>query len=336
MKDVIVKIVLFFTPLVVIMLIVIVFFLKVDPFMMIGDNRGTIMIKEDYIVSNNRDYQSTELFMRNYNEQKYDSFILGNSKSGFFRMEDWDKYVDGKYFHFNSSAESLYGIERKLRFLNDEKVDIKNALLVFDLGTFKEVGNSDGHLFIKHPLISGESYVAFYLEMFEGFFPKAMVAHIDLYLTGTWKAYMRKYGIRKNVFTLDLKNNQLAYSLFDSIILENPDAYYVDKMEILYDRDSLQTFSEVVIEAKQKELLMSIKSILDSQKTNYKIIIDPAFDQKKINQVDMFYLTRLFGDNVYDFTGKNEYTESKYNYYDQYHYRPHLANKVMSVIYGQK
>jgi len=37
--------------------------------------------------------------------------------------------------------------------------------------------------------------------------------------------------------------------------------------------------------------------------------------------------------NVYDFSGKNKLTTPIGNYYETSHYRPHVANKIMELIY---
>lgn len=329
MKEFIVKIIRLTFPLT----LPVILFVIIDPFMIVMDNRGNIRITDEYNITPNRDFQSTELFLKNDND--YNSFIFGNSRSFFYNIKTWQKYIDGNCFHFNSSAESIFGIERKLKFLNDKNVKIENALIILDHGTLNETTNSKGHLFIKHPLISGQSFTSFYLEMFKGFFPKSMIAHSDLWLTGKRKKYMSKYGIRENVWKIDLNSNQLTYFLYDSILEEDINAYYKVKENIFYQRGSVQQYSKVAIGANQKELLLNIKSILSSQKTNFKIIINPLYDQIKMSSEDLNYLKNLFGENnVFDFSGINEYTESKYNYYERSHYRPHVANKIMEVIYN--
>src|SRR5688500_6611301 len=48
----------------------------------------------------NRDFVSTELFLAGYPEARYDSFILGNSRSLAFRCGDWAEHLSGaRPFH---------------------------------------------------------------------------------------------------------------------------------------------------------------------------------------------------------------------------------------------
>lgn len=330
MKRFLFKVILFVFPLVLPFLL----FIFIDPFMMIGNDKGKIKLTDNYNVTLNRDYQSTELFLKNYEKQNYDSFILGNSRSFFYNTTVWQKYITGVCFHFNSSAESLYGIERKLHLLDEKKVNIKNVLIVVDNSTFYTTTNSEGHLFVKHPALSGESYVKFFKVMFKGFFYKPMFAHIDLILTGKRKDYMKKYGIRKSVWRQDHNTNQLSYFFYDSIININPKLYYDDKEEVFYKRDSDQLYSDAVIGEEQKKLIQSISSILKSHNTKYRIVINPLYDQIKINKSDLDYLKDVFGkNNVFDFSGQNRFTDDYRNYYETSHYRPNVSSEIIEEIY---
>lgn len=333
MKRFVVKILLFCFPLIVPILL----FILIDPFMIIGDNRGDINFTSDYTVTSNRDFQSTELFLKNNEEQNYNSFILGNSRSIFYSVDTWKRYIDGNCFHFNSSNETLFGIERKLAFLDKKDVPIKNVLLILDYGTLIKTSNSEGHLFIKHPQTSGESLINFYTVMFKGFIIKPMLAHIDLFMTGKRKNYMKDYGINENLWNHNPTNNQLSYFVFDSILNINENLYYEGKEKYFYPRDAEQSYSEAAIEDEQKELLTEIKSILNSQNTNYKIIINPLYDQVKMNKRDLVYLNNLFGlDKVFDYSGQNNFTNDYRNYYEPSHYRPKVANQIMSELYKRK
>ena len=64
-------------------------------------------------------------------------------------------------------------------------------------------------------------------------------------------------------------------------------------------------------------------------------MISPLYDQVKFNPEDLSVLQEVFGHNqVFDFSGVNEFTTSKYNYYETSHYRPHVANEIMKKVYA--
>ena len=82
-------------------------------------------------------------------------------------------------------------------------------------------------------------------------------------------------------------------------------------------------------------MLQEIFDIFTKHKTNYKVIINPLYDQVKFNNQDLNYLIQLFGkDKVFDFSGVNKFTNDYKNYYETEHYRPTVANEVMKEIYN--
>ncbi len=332
MKSFIFKIVLFLTP----FLIPICLYFIIDPFEVIYDGSKQINNNKTFQILSNRDFQSTQLFLRNYKKYNYNSFIFGNSRSFFYQIKTWNKFINGNSFHFNASEESIYGINCKLKLLNELKIDIKNALIILDVSTLAVIKNRNGHLFIKHPALSKESYFSFHLEMFKGFFPKAMFAITEIYLTGEKKAYMFQFGITNNVCKQDKKTNQLTFYSYDNQIKNNRNSYYADKKHVFYKRDTTQIFSNPIIFNDQKILLESINSILRSHKTKYKIIINPLYDQIKFNKNDMKYLNGLFGEeNIFDFSGINQITNNFYNYYETSHYRPCICDSILNIVYSE-
>lgn len=331
MKRFVLGIILFLSP----FLIPIILYLLIDPYKVLYKYKEQINTDKTYQVAYNRDFQTTQLFLYNYKKYKYDSFILGNSRSFFYQTSTWNKYIKGNPFHFNASNESIYGINCKLKFLDDLKVEIRNVLIVIDAGALQETKNGKGHLIIKHPALSKESYVSFHIEMFKGFFPKAIFPFTDLYFTGRKKQYMNAYGITNKVWTHDTKTNQLTYYVYDQQINKDPQSYYSDKMSIFYDRDTIQKFSEPVIFNEQAVLLKSISEILKSHKTKYRIIISPMYNQIKLNPQDLNYLKDLFGaEKIFDFSGINKFTADFRNYYEDAHYRPCICDSIMKTVYS--
>ena len=105
-------------------------------------------------------------------------------------------------------------------------------------------------------------------------------------------------------------------------------------MQKFYYRDSIQKYSPKVIGESQYRMLKEISEIFKKHKTKYKIIISPLYDQLKFNKSDVRILQMLFGDeNVFDFSGINFITNDYHNYYENSHYRPHVADYIMKVIY---
>ena len=129
----------------------------------------------------NRDYNTTETFMSNYVKQGYDSFIFGNSRSLAFHCRDWNRYIKAKsVYHFDASAESLYGIYKKIIFLDERGVNLKNCLLILDDVALAKSDNHKGHIAIKHPKVSRESALDFHLEFLRAFMtPRFLTGFLD-------------------------------------------------------------------------------------------------------------------------------------------------------------
>ncbi|WP_280670793.1 hypothetical protein [Dysgonomonas sp. PH5-37] len=118
-------------------------------------------------------------------------------------------------------------------------------------------------------------------------------------------------------------------------IRENPEKYYSN--DIFQEPAQYSVLRQLIIDEKQKEMLAEIKRILDKYQTNYRIVVNPLFSQTKLNDKDVSYLEGVFGkENVFDFSGKNPITESKYNYYERNHFRPLVGDSIMNRIYSGK
>ena len=77
-----------------------------------------------------------------------------------------------------------------------------------------------------------------------------------------------------------------------------------------------------------------IMEMLHRHGTSVRIIISPDYDQKELHPDDREILQNIIGEeNVYDFSGINEFTKDYHNYYEAGHYRPLLGNKLLERVY---
>jgi hypothetical protein len=86
----------------------------------------------------------------------------------------------------------------------------------------------------------------------------------------------------------------------------------------------------------QMQMLSNIRQLLMKHHTNYRIVINPLYNQVEMSPGDLKVLHGMFvQDNVYDFSGINKLTQSYTNYYETSHYRPHVAREIMNIIYSR-
>jgi hypothetical protein len=334
MKKFITRILSFFFP----FLVVVMAYVVLDPFMVLKGYDTFFDPKANGWVGLNKDYVSTTTFDSNYQKEQYNSFIFGNSRSIFYQVSDWKRNLKPKSncYHFDASGEALYSLYKKVKYIESKKLEIKNVLLILDYSTLIQDKPKTGHLFVISPqLENNENLFSFNFEFLKAFLsPKFLSAYIDFKLSGKVKPYMKNDNlIDDRPSKYDLSTNEIRFDAFEALI--NKGEYYTnDRKSVFYKRDTIQTFSPIGIAVNQKIILKEILDIFVRQKTNYKIIINPLYDQIKLNPQDLDYLIQLFGnENVFDFSGINKFTKDYTNYYESSHYRPHVACEIMELVY---
>lgn len=334
MKSFIYKLLLFFVPFVVLLLV----YIALDPFKVLKKYDAFLNTNASGRVALNKDFVSTTNFDINFKNEQYNSFIFGNSRSIFYQVTDWKKHIDSNShcYHFDTSGEGIYSINKKVKYIDEKGLSIENVLLVLDYRTLLQFKPKTGHLFVIPPqLVNNKNILSFHLEFLKAFLsPKFLFAYIDFKISGKVKQYMKTdYLIEDAPIFYDKKTNEIQFTEFEKMISE--EKYFTDeKKKIFYQRDSILPYSPISIAQEQKIMLQEILDIFTKHKTNYKIIINPLYDQVKFNNQDMNYLIQLFGKNkVFDFSGVNKFTNDYKNYYETEHYRPTVANEVMNEIY---
>lgn len=289
-------------------------------------------------VSNNRELASLRLYERNYPKLKYDSFIFGSSRSLVYRVDHWQKYLPpgASGFHFDGSGDGIYGIYNKLRYIDETGREVRNALIVIDRDGMRVTRNRKSVLYISPPCLSKESSVSYYSELMKPFFHiRFVVGYFDYLLFRKYRSYMQDYFYNmKYDHHSDNVTNDFLFG-YDRMISEDKEGYYgkLVKEGILYDRRKI-TDDNVPVTAEEIDLLKKTREILRKQRTNYRIVVSPCYNQIKLDAARIGLLREIFGkENVYDFSGVNRFTESIYNYYEDSHYRPHVANEILDIVY---
>lgn len=291
----------------------------------------------------NREIMSVVMLGKNRSKYSYNSFIFGSCESFVFHSTSWIKYLNSNdvVFHFPAASESIYGINHKVKYLHRIKIPIKNCLVIIDNSTLRQTEPRNSTTHVSHPDISGETIFKFHFNMFKNFFSNMFcIQYIDYRLTGKVKGYMKNnMGISPGDISILEKSNEYYYSNYDNSIVKDSIKFYNKMRGKFYYRDSLNpvTIKYPIIGAKQISLLKEIKQIFEKEHTNYFIIISPMYDQVALNKNDLKAINNIFEEErVYDFSGINKYTRSEVNYYDNFHYKPYVADEIMKEIYKSK
>ncbi len=322
------------------LLVLAAIYLVSDPFKVLRRYDSYYESGKPCVISLNRDFVSVQTLLQNLRNTPYDSFILGNSRSLFYEVADWQQITGStQSFHFDASGESLYGIHAKIRLLDRLKMPLRNVLLILDAELLETTEARQGHIFTKHPILTGQSPFEFQLEFFKSFYNRVFLkSYLPYLLTRQIRPYMvEDFMLDDRVMEYDLHSNEIRFSEMESRITRDPESFYAQRTHLFYDRPSRERMSSPVLRARQKEMLEAIQKVLQSQRTEHRLIINPLYDQQKFNATDLQFLVHLFGVNrVFDYSGTNDITADRRNYYETSHYRPHIARRILQEIYSQR
>lgn len=326
-KKFIKKILLFISPVLLLGLLYTVF----DPFQILYNYES---YPTNFAKSLNRDRISTQTFLNNNPTQKYRSFIFGSSRSSVFYTTDWAKYInDSTPFHFDASCETVSGIATKLEFIEKQGNKIDNALFVLDRSIFEYEQDTLGSVFVQDYRVSGLSPIRYHVIFMNTFFSKGFFwAFFDNKFSGKFKDYMRNYLEFREIIYTPIKNDFIFKSYIDEIAKDSV-AYY-SKPDYFYERPTEKIVSNTIIKPYQEQYLKRISEVLKRQKSDYKVVLGPFYNQIYFHEKDLALLEKYFGkDKIYDFSGQNEFTNDKRNYYEVFHYKPTVAREIMKRIY---
>lgn len=289
----------------------------------------------------NREYLSTELFLRNEPKYHYNSFIFASSRGGGMNTYQWKQYLPegAQPFMFQAWGETLTGVELKMSYLNEQHIPIDNALILLDIpNTFKDKQISTDALDMKHYIFTSQSKFEYNVVQFWNFIQKPSF----------WNKSMQKRarGIRVACETDTITNDWETKNRYNYTELPPQDSLkHCSEMtrrtffeQVAHSKEIIPVSNPLINERFDKQL-HQIRAILDAQHTDYHIIITPApcYTNPAINQQDLERLRDIFGENrVHDYTGINEMTEDYNNYSDPIHFGLRVGYMIVEEIYGNK
>jgi hypothetical protein len=254
--------------------------------------------------------------------------------------KDINKYQKGNYFHFDANGETLFGVLGKLRFLKKLNVKINNCIIILDSALVLQTKNSEGHTYIKHPLISNESSCTFqytFLTTFlsNKFFIPFIFSKVNLKIPKSLE-YPDIFDIR--TFEYDSINNDIIFASAEREIAGTNESYY-KKYQISGERPNtrIKRYYDRLINEEQLKDFMEIKSIIGENGANILLIIYPDYNQVYFNLTDIEKLKEIFGSkNIFDYSGINKYTSDLTNYYDLLHIRSIVGSSILEQIFVNK
>lgn len=308
-------------------------YIVADPYHIIRDYPN---LKNNEFKLTNRNYLSTNLFLKENPKHNFNAFIMGGRTSCAFKTADYSKKLkNSSVFHFDGEQEDIETIKLKLEFIEKQTNEINNVLLIFDTDTFNE-HNASNIWNRKDYKFSGENILKYHWHFFKAFyFSSNWIAFFDLKMFGKSKSYMSNEFGKKDYFKMP--NNDIEFEFNDSQIKKDSLAYYQN--DIYTKRDIYQNLPENMIphinhiDKKEIEILNKIKAIFRRKKSRYTIIIAPLFDRRNFDTTEVNTLKSIFGEeNVHNFSGRNKYTNATSNYYNMAYFKSNVAKEILDEI----
>ena len=290
---------------------------------------------EESVIGINRDFVSSEMYLKNSEKYQYDSFIFGSSNALSFPPSLWRKYISthSSPFSFDASIESISGIHSKIKFIHNNGCRIKNALLVFDTGvTFRDFKNS-GHIIMKHYSIYKSSWLKYHYESFTSFIDiKFLFSLMHYKISNRFYPYMVGILDDKVKYYDEITNEEYFYGPQNELKADSLN-YYQKREDIFRQICKVPENMTSQISEEYRIMLEDIKEIFDVDSTSFRIVITPLLNKITFNNNDLKLLIEIFGEsNVFDFSGINEYTLDISNYYDDTHFKRYVGDEILKEI----
>ena len=309
------------------------YFLIEDPMKVVYPTESPL---EKGVLINDRLYQYRWLYSKPY---PYNAFIFGSSRSKAFHTDVWSRYLKNAVpFHMGVNDETLLGLSKKIKALPEMGYKVDYALLTLDYRLLSLIREHSGHIMLEHYKVSGTSTLEYYKAFFTAFLKPDFLRAYYLWETQGFADQSLNNYIFTEDFAYDKKTGDHRYFGFEEELKKDSLSYYRNRTNRFYQRNQeKQNEAPQIIGEEQKKLLLDILSSFKKLQTRYKIIITPNYDQLKFNKKDFLWLSENFGQrNVFDFSGINEMTKDVGNYYEERHFKPYIANKIIDNVYTEK
>lgn len=314
------------------LIVLIIVYLISDPFCSLRP------FSMDYFDESNRDNLSTNLFIENYPQEQYDSFIFGSCRSARINTYHWLKYLPegSSQFMFQAWGETITGIEQKIEYLDNQGVAIKNALVLIDIpGSFSPKQTSYDAILLKSYKYTGMPQITYQAILFYDYIQKP-----SMWFKGfskhqpdiTFDPISNDWHASNATMDITVCPVQDSLKMTPKHIRDN----FFRKVNYFYPEDPEEK-PQLISDAFENQL-KHIQDIFERQGTKAAVVVSPSYyyTSNPINTKDLDALRCIFGkENVYDFSHKNSINTDYNNYYDPDHFGLCAGWMMIEEIYQQ-
>jgi hypothetical protein len=281
------------------------------------------------------------LFVRNYPEFRYNSYVFGSSRGGGINTYHWLKYLPegSSQFLFQAWGETITGIDQKISYIDEHGYPLDNALILIDIPlSFSKPQLPTLAMSIKNPRFSHQPRWVFQTILFYDFLqkPSEWLRAIRKWrrssppsvtfdpISNDWEKGNKELDLSSSPEKESMRNLSVkAKTVFLKDYVDNP---YVALPE-----------SKSVIDGPMIKIMTHIKSIFDRKGTNYRIVVTPAYGYQypAITEEDLQILQSVFGEEyVYDYSGRQDITLNYENFSDPNHFGLNIGWQILEEVYN--
>jgi peptidoglycan/xylan/chitin deacetylase (PgdA/CDA1 family) len=292
----------------------------VDPFGIFGD-----VLFDWYSYNMTQNPRAAKIAYLDKNYSKYDSYIIGCSKTGSYSTEALNRYYDGaSFYNMLMYGGDMYDIELTAKYIL-ENYDVKNIVVNMGLEeTVRYDTQADEMKSNLHGKVDGSSLPAYYGKyIFAN--PSYAVSKItawynDGYLVNENDVFLPESG----VYDKSVRDVERVGSL-NEFLAAYPSFKTILKKEKL--------------DAKDKCLgsVKRIKEMCDEKGVSFLMIISPIFhtemDIYDKGQLEEFLTGLSQITDYWNFSGYNSVSYEPRYFYDPYHFRNPVGDMVLAKIF---
>lgn len=298
----------------IILLLIAIYNISIDPFGVIkGD-----MSKQK--TEPNQHYLKTKYILNN--PEKHNAFVFGNSRVG---KIDVSKINDGNRWYNMAYSEGLPSEHlRDMELFLEGGVDIKKVLMGIDeISCFVSPKSHSNQSLRKQYNDRLSSYLEYlFLVPSYHMYKKIRDApKTDFYSSGTYETIY--------------ETGSLFPNLKDEYIENNPDLHIQDSVfkKAYWPESNSDKISSTL------NTIQQIRDLCVQENIELIIFVNPMYVETYKEAVSHGFLNFIeqlpLDDGYYDFSGVNEITTNRLNYYENSHYRPLIGDFVIREIFSK-
>ncbi len=295
----------------------------VDPFGIFGD-----VAFDWYAYDMTQNPRAAKIAYLDKNYEKYDSYIIGCSKTGSYSTEALNEYYGGaSFYNMLMYGGDMYDIELTAKYIL-ENYNVKNIVVNMGLEeTVRYDTQADEMKSNLHAKVDGSwqpAYYGKYLFANPSYaFSKVAAWYTDGYLVNENDVFLPESG----VYDKSVRDVEHVGSLND-FLTAYPSFKTVLKKENLDAKD------------KCLDSVRRIKEMCDDKGVSFRMIISPIFhtemDIYDKGQLEEFLTGLSQITDYWDFSGYNSVSFEPRYFYDPYHFRNAVGNMVLARIFGDE